>query len=229
MQPDMENFEDISLDMATIQEQIEKESRFAGELITSEYRISTGEFIRRQWHLSWKKLIDDTGFPTDSFHNLPDANRPVRGSSRRRMSYTQQVEAFAILGIKGKTPEDFLGVRCWLQEAVTPGQTPQYDKRWWKPVALYVEGQPFPGEQTDTSVDAPVTESTNNISDDGNSHLLDLINGKSQRQAVTAISRDSIIATTPEVIANARNGTLFDELIEKGLLTEEGGVFKVVA
>jgi len=234
----VDNFDDISLDPGDIQAQVEEESRFAGELMVSEYRTgplpSMPNIIKRTWRLEWRKIINDPGFSFASIHNLPDPDRAVMGNARRRMSYTQQAEAFAALGVKGRRPEDFLGLRCWIQETVTPGRTSEYDKRWWKPVALYIEGEPFPG--TEGTSQASFDMSTDNSGTSNNTseatgeydYIVSLINGKTQRQAVLAIGRDAEVANTPELIVKARNGTLFDELVEAGLITEESGIFKSV-
>jgi len=237
----------LSLDLDEINQKIENESLMPAVCVGSEYkpvpladRDNPGmTIIRDVWEVLWDRLDRDTTgdsgkkFLYQSSNWLPDESREV--TNRSQMQYVKQVQAFAALGIKGKEPEDFLGQQCWIKETTEP----RASRSWWKPVAKYVEGQSFeeatggigvainpPSSNGNTPV--PVAESNDVEVGEGSPYdeLLNVINGKTHRAAITALKSSSVDQQLTEAV---QSGTLLDDLIEQKFLREEDGkYYKVV-
>tara|TARA_Y100000310_G_scaffold344326_1_gene456459 strand:- start:2580 stop:3311 length:732 start_codon:yes stop_codon:yes gene_type:complete len=234
--------EDLSLDMDDIEAQAQIESLMPAELVECEYRDipltqENGEVqIRKAWVLVWDRLDRDmTGasgqkFTYQSTHWLPDGSRPV--TSRREMQYAKQVACFSALGLKGKSPPDFLGVKHWVRETTERRST----RPWWRSEAIYTEGQSYEeaiGKEvinlnppvavvTDTDVN---TEEVTLDEDSPYTLLLETINGMTHRQAITVVKQTEGLSDNSEIVNGLQSGSLIDQMIEHNLLKEEDGKY----
>ena len=236
--------DNLSLDIGELNAQAELESLMPAECVGSEYKDitftnrddgSTG--IRRAWQLQWDRLdIDTTGASGQKYLYQSTHNFPAEGQMRRS-TLKKQVDSFAKVGLKGKNPEDFLGVKHWIREMVESAGT-QYEKSWWRSEALYVEGQTYEeamnGGAVSVNLNPPTssngaTESEPETSEEAQSQydlLLQTVDGKTMRTALTALRAEEGI---PEEMVNAfQSGTLQDDLIAQGFMTEIDGKYAKV-
>ena len=225
----------LSLDIDELNHQAELESLMPAECVGSEYKEVTftndeGLTSSRQvWQLQWDRLdLDTTGangqkFLFQSTHNIPAAGQ------MRRSTLKKQIDSFAKVRLTGKNPEDFLGVKHWIREQVeSPGT--RFEKAWWRSEAIYVEGQSYEDAVGGVSVNidnlnAPTNVANTETQEDSGVYdiLVDTINGKTVRQALTALRNEERI---PEDMVNSfQSGTLQDELIDQGIVEEVDGKF----
>ena len=244
----MESNIDFSLNMETINAQIEEESLMPAELVSSGFKLLTytdddGQTNNRDvWQLEWRRLDKDLGdFMYRSSHNLPDPNsdRPV--NQRSRMTYVLQVESFSRLGIiTTGNPNEFVGQKHWIREVIAGSG--RYQKTWWKSEAVYVEGQSYDeakGSTTRTSNMNPPTEEapTNSSStesvdlndDSPYTKFLDIVDGLTHRQAIAALEKDDALKSNEEIMTGVKSGSIFEEMIEQGLLEENDGKYVKVS
>lgn len=242
---------DISLDIGEINQLIQAESRAPAKCTKSEYENQTYTdddsgitTISTYWVLEWQRLDREQNFPFRSSHKMPEKGKPV--VNRRGRTYVMQAEAFASLGIQGKTPSDFLGVEAWIEEKTEHYNINGRDiaKTWWKPIQRYVPGESLEGDSLEetTGLDQPedsvsdigipempteVSQPTSEDSDGSHVLVLDLIDGKGHRAAVQAI------INAPDLSEETRNaatsGALFELLESQGKAKEdENGVWHKV-
>jgi hypothetical protein len=235
-------FSDFSLDMDEINVQIEEESLMPAQLIGSEYKqISfadkdTGQMISRIiWELKWDRLDmdltgkDGTKFYYQTSHNMPDPNKVTQ--NRKNLTYVEQVKCFGKLGRKGRSPEDYIGVKHWIRETTTG--TGQFVKNWWKSEAIYVDGQTYEEAMggVPTNIENINPPSTNGTVDNRSVYniFVDLFtDGLSHREALTHVRNVPELESNTEIMEGLTSGQLFDDLIEQGFLEEkEGKYFKV--
>tara|TARA_Y100000310_G_scaffold331814_1_gene406119 strand:- start:677 stop:1429 length:753 start_codon:yes stop_codon:yes gene_type:complete len=234
----------LSLDADEINKQAAIESLMPAKLITCEYKDITftdnrdgTTQIRKAWVLEWDRLDRDmTGasgkkFTYQSTHWLPDGSRPV--TNRREMQYAKQVACFASVGLRGRVPEDFLGVEHWIRETMERNTT----RSWWKSEAKYVEGQSYEeatGKEV-TNMNPPaaspapkeeVQEEVIALDDDSPYSLfIETIDGMTHRQAITAIKKTDGLKDNEEIVNGLTSGSLIDQMITQKLLKEEDGKY----
>ena len=243
----MESNIDFSLNMAEINAQIEEESLMPAELVTSAYKILTytddegGTSSRNVWQLEWSRLDKDLGdFYYRSSHNLPDPNSDKPVTQRGRMTYAVQVTCFSKLGIEGSRPEDFLGLKHWIREEIVGSG--RFQKTWYRSEAIYVEGQTYEEAKginaKATNMNPPSEAVSSNssptepVSLDGDSpyeKFLDIVNGLTHRQAIAALEKDDALKSNEEIMTGVKSGSIFEEMIDQGLLEENDGKYVKVS
>ena len=228
----------LSLDIGQLNAQAELESLMPAECVGSEYKEITftnhddgTTNIRKIWQLQWDRLdINTTGANGDKFLYQSSHNIPAQGQMRRS-TLKKQVDCFAELKLQGKNPEDFLGAKHWIRENVENAGT-RFEKAWWKSVAIYQEGQTYEeamgGLAVPVNLNPPTSVPTSEpetpqVDQSIYDLIVSTVDGKTVRASLTALRNEEGI---PEEMVNAfQSGTLQDELIEQGFLTEVDGKF----
>lgn len=230
--------DNLSLDIDELNHQAEVESLMPAKLVMSEYKdyVFTNDQglmeSRTSWQLEWDRLdIDTRSTSGEKFLYRSTHNKDIK--QIRRATLMKQVECFAKLGLRGRDPKDFLDAEHWIREVVEQPGT-RFEKAWWRSEALYKEGQTYEeatgGVAVDININAPSSNNTmeepvSESMDEGSPYdlLLNAVNGKNSRQALTALRQDKSI---PEELKERwSSGMLVDELIEQNFLTEEGGIY----
>ena len=249
----LDQFEGLSLDMEDIAAQIEEETLMPAELVTSQWSTVSGtdretgdSYVNNVWEMQWKRLdrvvttSDGSEFLYRVRHSMPKAGEDV--TNRRNRSYVIQADCFGKLGLKGKRPEDFLGAKHWIRESQIG--TGQYAKIWFKSEAIYIEGQSFeeamgrssavsnlnpPSAAIPESNESSATEPVSMDSDSPYTKFLEVINGLTHREAITAVENDEILSVNSEILNATKSGQLFDDLEKQGLIQEVDNKYMVVA
>ena len=236
---------DFDLDVGILQAQIEEESIMPAESILSIFTTRTGTsrddgstFVNNVWNMEWKRLDRESDMVYRSGHRIPD--KDATQTARARQTYSKQIMAFDKIGIKGRKPEDFLGLRCWIKETIENPNS-QYEKIWWQPMAVYVEGQ-----SKEEAMGLAVIESATNINppagtkngvapaeaaeevldtidtSEGSDYdvFLSIVHGKKHRAAVTAAKAVDQLMANNDIANGVNNGNIFDDMMEAGLLVE---------
>ena len=229
--------DNLSLDLDELNHKAELESLMPAECVGSEYKELTftdqqgNPSSRMVWQLQWDRLdIDTAGASGQKFLYQSTHNFPAQGQMRRS-TLKKQIDSFAKVGVKGKNPEDFLGIKHWIREQLENAGS-QYEKAWWRSEAPYVNGQSYDdaiggGAVFSNNLNPPTATEPDEEQDETDSSTYDLlvntINGKTVRAALTALRNEEGI---PEEMVDAfQSGTLQDELIEQGFLDEVDGKF----
>lgn len=238
----------FDLDFAEIQKQVEVNSRAGARLVTSEYQVknilatkgkNAGQtFEITEWVMEWERLDRQLDFILKTRITVP---RPE--FINRRDPMYRILENFQGMQIRGKKPEDFIGVTCVIQE--------ELDRRtnfpWWLPVAPYQEGQSIEdalasheGREVDLSVNTNNSTPSEEVQvlDDNDevlefeTNVLHLVKNKTHAQAIRALKASDTIKENEEWLEKVNDNDAITEVIESlvegNYLTEVDNKYQLV-
>jgi hypothetical protein len=222
---------DFTLDLSEINKIIQQESRKPAQLIKSEYEnLENGTKV---WVQEWELLDPNTGdslnleYPLRSRHFIP----PGKITNRRGRSYFKCIQGFSECQIRGNSPDQFLGARCWVEETRNAYKDRDGNDReqvWWLPISAFTPGEPL--DMGDGVEELSASELNPPSANGVNLHqrMAELIDGKTHRAALDAIGKDSILSQNEDFMETVVSGDAFNEIVNMELVEQVNNRYQLV-